>query len=67
MSDRKVEQAVEKICELGCIKVNTVISDLSSNKISDLTRSFSSSQRKAILKELDEIMAVYDKPCNLAI
>ncbi len=65
MTDIKVEQAIENICELGCQEVTKVIQELSTQQSSDLTESFNYFQRQAILNELNEIMSVYDKPCNL--
>lgn len=65
MTDVKVEQAIENICELGCQEVSKVIEQLSAQKSSDLTESFNYFQRQAILNELNQIMSVYDKPCNL--
>lgn len=65
MTDLKVEQAIENICELGCQKVSQVIEDLSTQQPSDLTEAFNYFQRQAILNELNDIMSVYDKPCNL--
>ena len=65
MTDLKVEQAVEDICELGCRKVHKVIAELSSRQSSPLTSHYNPDQRRAILDELTEIMSFYDTPCDI--
>lgn len=60
MDDKRVEQRVTLICELGCVRVREVMSALQAGGTTPETESASPQERLQILRELQAIMAVYD-------
>lgn len=60
MDNKRVEQRVTLICELGCVRVREVITALQNGGATPETESVSPQERLQILHELQTIMAVYD-------
>lgn len=56
-----VRTTVELICELGCDRVNEIIVELDSGNAVQETTGLDPSDRQQVLRELKDIMAVYDK------
>lgn len=62
MDSRRVDQAVTRICELGCARVREIIQALASREPVPETEGLNAEERAAVLAELVSIMAVYDRP-----
>ena len=52
--------SIESICELGCDRVNEIIAALECGKSVAETDGLDQSERQSLLRELKDIMAVYD-------
>ncbi len=59
----RVAACVEAICVLGCARVREVIADLQAGRPVAAAEQLDPSLRLAVLRELESIMAVYDRPC----
>ncbi|HFD80221.1 MAG TPA: hypothetical protein ENK05_07520 [Gammaproteobacteria bacterium] len=55
----EVEQAVDRICALGCSVVNTYIQALERGETRPEYRELTDERRASLLRELQSIMAVY--------
>jgi hypothetical protein len=55
----EVEQAVDRVCALGCDVVSAYIKALQQGQARPEYQSLDSAQRAALLSELQSIMAVY--------
>ena len=60
MNQKKVNQAVEAYCNMGCTSVNAIIHTLESGNRVDGIEDFSEAEIKAVATELKAIMAVYE-------
>jgi hypothetical protein len=56
-----LQTLVESICELGCERVNEIITELESGNSVQQTTNLAFDERQKILSELKAIMAVYDR------
>ena len=61
MSKQKVNKVIEDICNEGCITVNSVIEALESGTTTDHDHTLTAAERIQVIKELKEIMSVYDE------
>ena len=61
MSSQKIVKIVEDICQLGCTRVNEIISELEQGESLDEAGSLSEHETGMVLQELKAIMAVYTK------
>ena len=59
-----LDQIVESICALGCSKVNAFIADIEAGQRRDELRSMTSQQRQQVLRELKNVMQVYQRQCD---
>jgi len=57
----EIDALVERICELGCSRVNEIIEDINSGETPDELISLDSRQIRDVTKELVTIMSVYDE------
>lgn len=60
MTEKKVAQAVEAICAMGCNTVNAIIETLESGNESKGLEDFSDEELSLLKRELKSIMAVYE-------
>lgn len=60
MNQKKVIQAIENICSLGCITVNAIIETLETGNKVQGTEDFTEDEKNELKKELKSIMAVYE-------
>lgn len=65
MNQHRINIIVEALCERGCLEVNSIIERLSAGDAVEGTTDLSDEERRQVLLELEAIMAVYDKPCDL--
>jgi hypothetical protein len=66
MVDRlKVEQCVESLCQNGCAAVNATITAMHKDLDSIPLPGLQQDEKKLVLKELQDIMSVYDGPCEI--
>ena len=56
----RVMHAVEHVCTHGCRRVNEVIRDLEAGRLPIELRGLGSIERRQVLEELKQIMAVYE-------
>ena len=56
-----IRTTVESICELGCERVNQIIAELESGKTVAETAGLARSEQAQVLRELKDIMSVYDR------
>ena len=61
MTDIKMSKIVESICSEGCISVNNIIDALEQGDLIKQVDSLTASERIQLIKELKEIMSVYNK------
>ena len=61
MSENKISDIIESICQQGCNSVNDVIDSLEKGEIQDHGKSLNAADRIQLIKELKEIMSVYDR------
>lgn len=59
--DPRLQDVIDKLCNDGCRAVSQHILDIESGNFPVLMQGFSTSDVQLILKELKEIMAVYDR------
>lgn len=62
MSNNEVERLVDQICEQGCDAVRSVIRNLEARSPLPETARLDPSAQAALLRELKDIMQVYDNP-----
>lgn len=62
MDSRRVDQAVTRICELGCVRVREIMQALATRETVPETEGLDAEERAAVLAELASIMAVYNRP-----
>jgi hypothetical protein len=66
MIDRlKVEQCVESLCQNGCAAVNATITAMQKDLDNISLPGLQKDEKKMVLKELQDIMSVYDRPCEI--
>ena len=66
MVDRlKVEQCVESLCQNGCAAVNATITAMQKDLNNISLPGLQKDDKKMVLKELQDIMSVYDGPCEI--
>lgn len=58
----RVDEAVVRICELGCARVREIIRALAQGEDVPEAAHLCAEERAALLAELQAIMAVYDRP-----
>jgi hypothetical protein len=56
-----LQTLIESICELGCGRVNEIITALESAQPVAETAQLNDNERRKVLSELKQIMAVYDR------
>ena len=61
----KVEQSVESLCQNGCAAVNETITALEQDLDSVALPGLQMDDKEMILKELKDIMSVYEGNCEL--
>jgi hypothetical protein len=59
-----VEACVDSLCEQGCNRVNACISALQNGEDFPEVAGMSATDRRVLLQQLVEIMAVYDGSCE---
>lgn len=59
----RVDEAVVRICELGCVRVRAIIRDMREGRPVPDLESLTAEERAEVLAELQAIMDVYDRPC----
>lgn len=62
--DRTVDGVVDAVCELGCARVRGIIDALDSGETLPEYAGLDAGQRRLLLRELQVVMAVYDRPCE---
>ena len=60
MSHNKISDIIESICTEGCTSVNSIIKALEQGEMTIQTESLTVAERIQLIKELKEIMSVYD-------
>lgn len=60
MTEKKVTQAVEAICAMGCTTVNAIIDTIESGNRSKGLEDFSDEELSLLARELKSIMSVYE-------
>ena len=60
MSDKKISNIIELICSEGCTSVNSIIIALEHGEMTNHSKSLTAGERIQLIKELKEIMSVYD-------
>jgi hypothetical protein len=60
-SDKKVEQCINDVCQLGCQAVNNLLSDEKNIAEISLLNNLTVSEQKMVMDELRGIMSVYKK------
>jgi hypothetical protein len=66
MVDRlKVELCVESLCQNGCAAVNATITAMQKDLDNISLPGLQMDDKKMVLKELQDIMSVYDGPCEI--
>ena len=60
-----VESSVEMICSKGCQTVRENIAALEQGELVQEVRGLTEAERRAVLKELKKIMAVYGDACRI--
>ncbi len=60
MDQKKVNLAIESICNTGCTSVSAIIHTLESGNIVNGVESFSAAEINLLKNELKSIMVVYD-------
>ncbi len=66
MVDRlKVEHCVESLCQDGCAAVNATINALEKDLDSIALPGLQYADKAQVLKELQDIMSIYDQPCEI--
>jgi len=60
MSNPQIALCVEQLCQCGCNDVRNTISLLEANQSVAQVEGLSTHERRQVLAELKEIMAVYD-------
>ncbi|MCW8936186.1 MAG: hypothetical protein OQK98_15845 [Gammaproteobacteria bacterium] len=60
MNQKRVIQAIENICSMGCTTVKAIIITLEMGNKVEGTEDFSEDEIKELEKELKSIMAVYE-------
>lgn len=61
-SNRRVEHCVEQLCDQGCERVAACIRSLEAGEPVDEVQSLSPAERQVVLRELQQIMAPYQRP-----
>lgn len=56
-----VQDAIDSLCNEGCKAVSQYIIDLESGKYSAAVRKLSNAEIRIVIKELKEVMAVYNR------
>ncbi len=57
--DKQIEACLESICQQGCRKVNTILSQLENGEEIENIRHLDEKQRQKLYQELKNVMAVY--------
>ena len=65
MDRQKIDTCVEALCHLGCREVTVLIEQLEAGEVVAGSEDLSPEERRVVKTELEAIMAVYDKPCDL--
>lgn len=60
----RVELCVEALCQEGCRKVTEYIGLLKTGEIFREVAMLSTTERQAVLEELESIMSAYTGPCD---
>jgi len=60
MNQKRVIQAIENICSMGCITVNAIIETLETGNKVEGTEDFTEEEKTELKNELKSIMAVYE-------
>ena len=55
-----VKSAIEKLCTLGCTRVNEIIAQLETGNTVDEIEHLDPQELQSVLHELKQIMSVYD-------
>jgi len=58
---QRVEEAVNRICELGCARVREILAELARGSPVAEMAELTQEERQAVHAELQAIMAVYDQ------
>ena len=66
MINKRVEHCLERLCNKGCRSVWKNIDDLEAGRPLKETRDLSSHEIHILVKELKEIMAVYEGSCSVS-
>ncbi|MCL6557097.1 MAG: hypothetical protein K6T56_12140 [Burkholderiales bacterium] len=61
LDPQRVEEAVNRICELGCARVREILAALARGSPVAEMAGLSETERQAVRAELQAIMAVYDR------
>lgn len=65
MDQEKINHCVEVLCNKGCREVTRTIGVMERNESLPETAVLTVEEHAAVLHELQAIMAVYDKPCDI--
>lgn len=66
MVDRlKIEQCVESLCQNGCAAVYATITAMEKDLESVPLPGLQQDEKRLVLKELQDIMSVYEQPCEI--
>ncbi len=65
MDQEKINHCVETLCNKGCREVTRTIGIMERHEPLAETAALSAEEQAAVLHELQSIMAVYDRPCDL--
>lgn len=66
MSNRRVEACLEKLCDKGCQAVWSDIESLEVGRPVPEARGLSAQEVRILVRELKDIMAVYEGACSAA-
>jgi len=58
----KISKVIELICSEGCTSVNDIIKTLEQGRSTNHDQALNAGERIQLIKELKEIMSVYNKP-----
>ena len=62
--EKTIQECVDALCEQGCSKVNDYIGALQNGEDFPEVAGMSRAERQDVLRQLIEIMAVYDGSCE---
>jgi hypothetical protein len=65
MDKEKIDHCIEALCNRGCREVTRTIGIMERHETLPETAALTPEEHAAVLHELQAIMAVYDKPCDI--